>query len=308
MAVPLFKLTTPLASARTLLLMPLIMMRTLKGMFWANHIHLRCPGNMGLVGAVAQILFPFKVKSVKYAGNWTNYSGQPWSYRLQKWILNNTFITRNMRVLVYGDWPNQTKNIVPFFTASYSEKEIVPVQPRDMTGAINLVFVGTLMKSKNPLLSVQVAEVLLRKGIPVHLQLLGDGPEREGLEKYIQEKGLQAVVSMPGNVPAENVKAILQQSHFLVFLSNSEGWPKAVAEAMFWGCVPLTKPVSCVPWMLQDGKRGMLAKTMDAEILANELHNLWLAPDRYNKMSAEAAGWSRRYTLEKFKESIQAFI
>jgi hypothetical protein len=35
----------------------------------ADHIHLRCPGNTGLLGCVLQI-FSNKKKTAKYAGNW----------------------------------------------------------------------------------------------------------------------------------------------------------------------------------------------------------------------------------------------
>jgi hypothetical protein len=45
--------------------------------------------------------------------------------------------------------------------------------------------------------------------------------------------------------------------------SNSEGWPKAIAEGMFWGCVQLQTAVSCVPYMLDYGKEGLLE--MDLE-------------------------------------------
>src|SRR5690606_34200508 len=47
-------------------------------------------------------------------------------------------------------------------------------------------------------------------------------------------------------------------SHFLILASKSEGWPKAVAEAMFFGCILIVTPVSCVPWMLNYGSRGIL--------------------------------------------------
>jgi hypothetical protein len=31
---------------------------------------------------------------------------------------------------------------------------------------------------------------------------------------------------------------------------------KAIAEGMFWGCIPVGTAVSCVPFMLDEGKRG----------------------------------------------------
>ena len=44
----------------------------------------------------------------------------------------------------------------------------------------------------------------------------------------------------------------------MILPSKSEGWPKAIAEGMFFGCIPIATPVSCVPWMLADGSRGIL--------------------------------------------------
>ena len=105
--------------------------------FWAmrsaDHIHLRCPGNIGMLGCFIQVLFPKKPKTAKYAGNWDPKAKQPWSYRLQKWILSNTFLTRNIQVLVYGEWEGSTKNIKPFFTATYSESEKKLFQKKNLT-------------------------------------------------------------------------------------------------------------------------------------------------------------------------------
>ena len=104
---------------KSILMIPFIAFRILKAMNAADHIHLRCPGNIGLIGCVLQIFFPKKPKTVKYAGNWDPNAKQPWSYRLQKKILNNPQLSKNIKVLVYGEWEKQSKNIVPFFTASF---------------------------------------------------------------------------------------------------------------------------------------------------------------------------------------------
>ena len=85
-----------------------------KSMRGADHIHLRCPGNIGLMACVIQILFPSKPKTAKYAGNWDPKAKQPFSYRIQKWILSNTFLTKNMQVLVYGKWKIAVKILSHF--------------------------------------------------------------------------------------------------------------------------------------------------------------------------------------------------
>ena len=42
-------------------------------------------------------------------------SKQPWTYKLQKWILSNTFLTRNMQVLVYGEWESELQKYKTLF-------------------------------------------------------------------------------------------------------------------------------------------------------------------------------------------------
>jgi len=117
-----------------------------KAMYQADHIHLRCPGNIGLLGCVVQILFPFKLKTAKYAGNWDPKAKQPWSYRFQKWLLSNSFLTRNMKVLVYGEWEGSSKNIHPFFTATYWESEKAPLKPLNFANSIRFVLWALCLK------------------------------------------------------------------------------------------------------------------------------------------------------------------
>ena len=302
-SVPAFNLTSLKSVVGTLFSLPIIVFRISQGMLWGDHIHLRCPGNMGLLGCLVQILFPNKKKTAKYAGNWDWQSKQPWSYRLQQRILSNTFLTHNMQTMVYGEWLNQTRNIKPFFTATYHESDIQPLKNRSFDGEIKLVYVGALTLGKQPLLAVQTAEVLLKMGHAVTLDLMGEGRERAALETYIEEHGLGESIQLLGNVDTETVKVKLQESHFLIFISQSEGWPKAVAESMFWGCVPITTRVSCVPYMLDEGNRGaLIEESVDTAVKAVE-HYLNF-PEIYQQHSRAASEWSRQFTLEKFETEI----
>ncbi len=352
-----FDVLTFKSALKTLLVLPKTAYSIYKAMDWANHIHLRCPGNIGLIGCFVQILFPNKSKTAKYAGNWDPKAKQPWSYRLQKWLLSNTFLTKNMKVLVYGEWPNQTKNIVPFFTASYSKKEINDKRghpelvsgsyeinqnqeiassltpqidgkeqqiatsptnivqtnkhskraPHNDADLINFIFVGALTKGKQPLLSVAVIKKLKEIGHQVQLNIYGEGPERAALEKYITENDLKNEVMLHGNCDRETIKKAYQTSSFLLFISQSEGWPKAVAEAMFWGCLPITSKVSCIPYMLANGERGALVNANADEIVAT-IENYLQHPETYTQQSTKAMQWSRQFTMEKFEEGIRNLI
>lgn len=291
---------------KTLFQTPGILWRLFKSMRTADHIHLRCPGNMGLLGCVVQLFFPQKKKTAKYAGNWDPQAKQPLSYRFQKWILNNPFLTRNMQVMVYGNWPNASKNIQAFFTATYPEAKTQPIE-KDFTSPYKALFVGGLTPGKDPLYAVKLIHQLQQKGVDIKLELYGEGTQRKDLEQYIAKHKCYTSIVLKGNQSAEEVEQAYKDSHLLILPSQSEGWPKAVAEAMFWGCVPVATAVSCVPEMLGNGKRGLLL-TKNPETDKQLFFELLSATETMKRMSLSAQQWSQQFTLEAFEEKIKSLI
>ena len=305
--VPAVSLISVFQVIRSLLLMPVLAFQIWKAMRLADHIHLRCPGNLGLIGCCVQILFPKKPKTAKYAGNWDPNAKQPRSYRWQKWILSNTFLTRNMKVLAYGEWPEQSKNIVAFFTASYPKSKVQGIRERSFSEPLKFMFVGSLSPGKRPLYALQLIEKLSQNGVNCHLEYFGDGAERTKLEAYIAQNSLEHLAKLHGNQTAAFVEERYKSSHFLILASQSEGWPKVVAEAMFWGCIPIATEISCVPWMLDKGNRGLLIKANleeDMAILSAKISK----EKSLTTMSKNAQQWSQQYTLDKFEEEIKKFL
>jgi len=269
----------------------------------ADHIHLRCPGNMGLLGCIVQILFPSKKKTAKYAGNWDPKSKQPLTYRMQKWILNNRFLTRNMQVLVYGEWENQSKNIKSFFTATYSDYEKEAIVKENKKAEKIFIFVGTLVSGKNPMYAVKLVEQLIKNNNNAVLHVFGEGIERASLENYIKENQLERFVFLHGNQNKETLKQFYKKSHFVILPSKSEGWPKAIAEGMFWNCIPLATNVSCVPYMINYGERGVLLEMNLKRDLA-QIEEILSDHNRFEEMSKLASKWSQSYTVERFESEI----
>ncbi|OOG71469.1 glycosyltransferase [Flavobacterium sp. A45] len=295
------------AILKAIIKIPKICLQIFKAMSQADHIHLRCPGNIGLLGCLVQILFPRKPKTAKYAGNWDPKAKQPWSYRLQKWILGNTFLTRNMQVLVYGEWEGSTKSIKPFFTASYTETEKSPITKLDLKRTINFVFVGTLSLGKNPLYAIQLVEKLYDKGHKVSLDLYGDGAEHRILENYIASNGIDKYIVLKGNQNQETIKKAYESSHFVILPSKSEGWPKVLAEGMFWGCVPIATKVSCIPFMFGDDERGILLE-MNLEKDVKQLETILNDELGFDSKREKASDWSRKYTLDVFEDEIKKML
>lgn len=273
----------------------------------ADHIHLRCPGNIGLLGCIVQIAFPSKPKTAKYAGNWDPKAKQPVSYRIQKWILRNTFLTKNMNVLVYGEWENSTKNIKPFFTATYKEEDKVEVIPRMLNETIQFLFVGTLSEGKRPLYSIKIAEQIQKLGYNVSLQLYGEGNQRDLLQVYCNANDLNTIVEFKGNQKEAVVREAYKRSHFVILPSESEGWPKVIAEAMFWGCFPITTKISCLGTMLDNGNRGLFL-TMNLQEDSEQIARILQNQEDYNSKVLKSILWSRKYTLDLFENEIKGLL
>jgi glycosyltransferase involved in cell wall biosynthesis len=305
--IPSFDLTTLKNAVKSIFKIPYIIYILFKAFSKVDHIHLRCPGNIGLLGCVVQLFFPKKKKTAKYAGNWDPKSIQPLSYNIQKQILNNTFLTKNIQVLVYGKWEKTSKNIKPFFTATYLENEKETLQPRSLSEKINFVFVGTLSEGKRALYSIQLVEKSHKLGFNVQLDLFGDGVLKEDLNNYIIDNQLTNFVFLNGNQNKEIIKEAYKQSNFLILPSKSEGWPKAVAEAMFWACLPLTTNVSCVKDIIDNQKRGKflsLHLNEDVQLIKNLIENETV----YRQLCLEARNWSQNYTIEKFEKEIKYLL
>lgn len=292
---------------RTVFKLPKICFTIFKAMQDSDHIHLRCPGNMGLLGSVIQILFPNKMKTAKYAGNWDFTADKPFTYKIQQSILNSTFLTKNMKVLVFGEWQKSTRNIIPFYTVTYFKSDIKDVFKTNLKEQINFIFVGALVKGKNPLYAIQIVENLLKIGQNVKLELFGDGIERENLENYITKNRLEQSVFLNGNKSQDILKIAYQESHFVILPSESEGWPKAIVEGMFWGCMPIATKVSCLPYMLNFGKRGILL-TMDVQKDIEQIMENIENSSKFDVKSKNALDWSRNFTVDKFELEIKNLL
>jgi len=304
--IPEIQFTTIGYAIRSLFFIPTIFLSIYKACKRADHIHLRCPGNIGLIACFVQVFFPKKTKTAKYAGNWDPNSKQPLSYRLQKSILSNTFWTKNIQVLVYGDYGSKSINIKPFFTASFKDSDIESITERDYTKSLKFLFVGSLVDGKRPLLTLKIVENLILQNIDVSIDFYGDGSKLASLEEYVTTKNLEQSVKFHGNRSRDTIKSALKEAHFLLLPSKSEGWPKAVAEAMFFGTIPIATKISCVPFMLDKGKRGILIEPDIEMAIKTILSNL--EPVHLSELRRNAVTWSQKYTLEEFENNIKQLL
>lgn len=311
--------------------LPVTAWRLSRALWAADAAHVRCPGNMGLLGLLlAPLIFRLKrlVHSrhfaagpgargtglpliAKYAGQWSRYPTEPCTFRLQRWLLRSRWW--GSPVTVYGDWPGQPSHVVPFFTsvmtAGQMERAREAAAARTCQGAPRVLFVGRLTRPKNVDVLLQAMSLLAHQGLRLPATIVGEGPDRGRLETLAKELQLCAQpdpqVTFAGGLPFDDVLAAYAQHDVLVLVSDTEGWPKAITEAMAFGVVCVAARQGIVPRMLADG-RGLTVPGRDPAALADALRQLAnMQPATRLTMSRAAAAWGQQYSAESLQAALR---
>jgi glycosyltransferase involved in cell wall biosynthesis len=286
------------AKVRQVLMLPWMLVRMAGSLRRADAIHVRCPGNLGLLGVMLAPLFSRR-RIAKYAGQWPDWEGEARTVRLQKALLRSRWW--RAPVTVYGSWPGQPPWIVPFFTSVLDRKQVERARrsadSRTPTNRPRVLFVGRLSRAKN-------VDVLLDalNGLPC--TIVGDGPERAALEARAVRSGGGAVFA--GAVDFDRVLGFYETHDILVLASETEGWPKAIVEAMAFGLVCIGSDRGLIPQILGEG-RGMVVPPRDVAALAAALQRA-ADPGEAAAIRAKAAPFGQRYSLEDLKEALRELM
>jgi glycosyltransferase involved in cell wall biosynthesis len=274
----------------------------------ADAIHVRCPGNLGLLGALLAPLFSRNVVA-KYAGQWTDYPGEASTTRWQKHLLRSPWF--HGPVTVYGRWPGQPDHIVPFFTSVLTADQIAHARIAAgrirAAGPLGILFVGRLSKAKNVDVLLRAIAKVRNSNAQLHCTVIGEGPERAALENLRAGLDLEDCVEFKGGLDFEDVLGHFEQSDVLVLASETEGWPKAITEAMAYGLICVGSDRGLVPQILSEG-RGVIVAPRDVEALAAAIQNIAMEPGEYTAMRSAAAAWAQEYSLEGLRDALRALL
>jgi glycosyltransferase involved in cell wall biosynthesis len=149
--------------------------------------------------------------------------------------------------------------------------------------------VGRLAAVKNFGMLIRAFAVLAARWPRLELVLVGDGPERAGLETLARQLGLADAVKFLGF--RSDIDAQLAQSNLFVLTSLSEGIPMAILEAMRSGLPVIATRVGGVPATVEDGVTGKLVDSGDERALAGALAALIEHPA--SAVAMGAAGHAR---------------
>jgi glycosyltransferase involved in cell wall biosynthesis len=290
------------------LLLPLIIKEMVSAMRLADAIHVRCPGGLGLVGAVLAPLLSSRLVA-KYAGQWDSHPDQRLIMRLQRYLLASRWWRGP--VTVYGSWPDQPSHIVPFFTSMMSsemvKRAVEVAERREPSMPLRVLASGRLAVQKRFDALLDAVRIVLDRGESLAVTVVGEGEELTNLQHRCQQLQLQEVVSFAGAFPYEEGLSWYEWADCLVLPSvYGEGWPKVIAEGMCYGLVCVAVAHGQVPEMLEG--RGVLLANGAPQEIADALCRLARQPESFTEMRRRASQWARQRSLKDLREALRELL
>lgn len=269
-------------------------------------VQFRAPTSMGLY------VLPFlKIRNksnlwVKYAGNW-KMENPPLSYRFQKWWLENNI--QKSKVTINGYWEGQKNHLINFKNPCIDEAEIAEAEEaalkKNFNGKLTICFSGTLTENKGAGLILEALQNFSNAERIEEVLFAGDGSGR----KLFEEKaaGIKIKIKFLGFISREELKTVYSKSHLILLPSESEGFPKVIAEAAAFGCVPVVSDISSISQYFNNVNAYLLEKISSQEI-EKKIHE---ADDDRNALrlkSGLCADTAKNFTYEHFLKSLQEKI
>ena len=215
------------------------------------------------------------------------------------------FIAKNGQdnfLKIYPDYPTKKTalilNGIEDFSVSEVE-ELKKVEQKYESFKYRLCSTGTINQRKGQRIIIEaLAATKKDKREQIHLALIGEGPERVRLEKLVNDYGLAKNVTFEGLIENSQVYKYLYQNNIYILMSNNEGLPISIIEAMRTGLPVISTKISGIPELVDIN--GIL---IDPNV--EQLTTIFDHMDEYDwnvmgKRSRER--WKKDFTFDRMKK------
>lgn len=288
----------------------------------ADAVHAVVPGDIGVLGIPLALLRRRRL-FVRHCGTWPIHGSKTIQATATDRVLHRLLLSLARRswkpgrapvILATGGGENDPvpsragrAGVSWIFSTTLRSAELErPEKPfwRPEAGEpLRLITAGRLTRGKNAAAVVRAVQKLRNENVDVVLDILGHGPERQALETLAKTNNDDGAISFHGNKSHQEVLEHLDRAHVMVFPTRvTEGFPKAVLEAMACGTLVLAPRVSVLPLLLAES--GVLLDGTDPETVATALRRVVEGPGTAAALAANGRQTARRYTLEAWRDAI----
>jgi glycosyltransferase involved in cell wall biosynthesis len=275
----------------------------------ADAVHAPIPGDVGSIGMLVAMAFR-KPLFIRYCGNWL--VRKTLAERFWGWLLQRTAGERTV-VLATGGGTNPPSSRNPnmrwIFASSLTQSELrryATIRGAPSPDGPRLIIACRQERQKG---SGEVIESLrlLQEDYPrVSFDVVGEGAHLSEFHEIARRCNVAQRVRFHGKVDHRGVMDLLSGSDLFCFPTRaSEGFPKAVLEALACGVPVVSSRVSVLGDLLGRGG-GVLLDEVSPEAIAAGIAWCLESDTRYRQLSADAIRIAAAYSLEVWRDTIGA--
>lgn len=153
-----------------------------------------------------------------------------------------------------------------------------------------ILWVGRFLDWKHPEYALETAKRLRDAGYDFTLDMIGTGPMEQELRKLIAAQNLERHVHLLGAMKPEQVRSHMERAGIFLFTSDrQEGWGAVLNESLNSGCaVVASHAIGSVPYLIEDGKNGVIYRSGDLDMLFERVQFLLENPQEQEKLGKAA--------------------
>lgn len=226
-------------------------------------------------------------------------SGQGWRVSYKLWL--TTFVRRFLCARASANitptcWLADLLHIPRTTVIPHGlEPTVPPSRVIPSLGGPVVVFQGRLVTTKGIRLLLEAARILHEQNHSFQVLVIGEGPERAPLEKFVRESGLVNRVRFAGQLAPVQLDAALARASAVVAPSlGGEVFGLVVAESMQRGLPIIASDLGAFVEVI--GNAGLMFHTGEAADLASKLGQLFNSPE----LAAKLGVLARQRILSRF--------
>ena len=182
---------------------------------------------------------------------------------------------------------NKLSNKIDFFPTRYDDT-IFKSYNHDKIKTPTFVYCGRISLIKGWELLIQSFIYYLKYFGNAQLIFIGDGEDKNKLEKIINMSNISKNVTITGFIKKKEIVVWLNRSNVFVLPSFKEGWPIAILEALGCGLPIVSTNISSADQLIRENINGFIVNSRDKIALAHAM-NKALNLKSPNKISLEIA-------------------
>lgn len=226
-------------------------------------------------------------------------------------LFHSGLFTRAIRIFTWSkaaaehhkEYPVSDEKVIQVIPG-YDPDKFYPVDVEKDKNYIDILLVSRLVPFKNTLDVVKAIHKLVQQEIYVYrLTILGKGPLKKKIEKYIKKHHLEKNILFHDLVPQDKLKELYSRFDLSILASYNEELGMVVLESMACGTPVIVSDTSGAASYVTHGEDGFIFDTGDVSQLSRYIKNFHETGIR-EKMSKKAAENAKdKFTIDKTSET-----